>query len=37
MMSQKFDYRYMDFGDFEGIELSYEGEDISMLMFLPKK
>ncbi|MDP8314379.1 MAG: serpin family protein [Candidatus Celaenobacter antarcticus] len=37
MMSQKFDYRYMDFGDFEGIELSYEGEDISMLMFLPKE
>jgi len=37
MMSQKSDYRYKDFGAFEGLELPYEGEDISMLIFLPKK
>lgn len=37
MMSQKSDYRYLDFGAFEGMELPYEGNDLSMLIFLPKE
>ena len=37
MMFQKSDYRYMDFGVFEGLELPYEGEDLSMVIFLPKE
>ncbi len=37
MMSQKSDYRYIDYGSFEGLELPYEGNDLSMLIFLPKE
>jgi len=36
MMSQKSDYRYIDYGSFEALELPYEGEDLSMFIFLPK-
>lgn len=37
LMSQKSDYRYVDYGSFEGMELPYEGEDLSMIIFLPEE
>ncbi len=37
MMSQKSEFKFKDFGNFSAIELSYEGNDLSMIVFLPKK
>jgi len=37
MMSQKTKFKYNDFGDFSAIELPYEGNDLSMIIFLPKE
>jgi serpin B len=37
MMLQKSEYRYIDYGSFEGLELPYEGNDLSMIIFLPKE
>ena len=37
MMNQKSDFRYKDFGEFCALELLYEGNDLSMIIFLPKE
>lgn len=37
MMHQTDRFRYKDFGTFQVIELPYAGEDLSMVVFLPKK
>ncbi|MEK6552410.1 MAG: serpin family protein [Bacteroidota bacterium] len=37
MMSQKSKFKFKDFGDFSTIELPYKGNDLSMIVFLPKK
>lgn len=37
MMSQKSDFRYKDFGKLCALELPYEGNDLSMIIFLPKE
>ena len=37
MMSQKSEFKFKDFGSFTGIELPYEGNDLSMIIFLPKE
>ncbi len=37
MMSQKAEYRYIDYGSFKGLALPYEGEELSMIIFLPKE
>ncbi len=37
MMSQKSEFRFKDFGSFSAIELPYEGNDLSMIIFLPKE
>lgn len=37
MMSQKSKYKFKDFTDFSAIELPYEGNDLSMVVFLPKE
>lgn len=37
MMSQKSRFKFKDFGDFSAIELPYEGNDLSMIVFLPKE
>jgi len=37
MMNQKSDFRYKDFDNFCALELPYEGNDLSMIMFLPKE
>jgi serpin B len=37
MMSQKSKFKFGDFGNFNAIELPYEGNGLSMVVFLPKK
>ncbi len=37
MMNQESRYKYKDFGSFSAIELPYEGNDLSMIIFLPKE
>jgi len=37
MMSQKSKFRFRDFGDFKAIELPYEGNDLSMIVFLSEE
>jgi serpin B len=37
MMSQKAEFKFKDFTDFSAIELPYEGNDLSMIIFLPKE
>ncbi len=37
MMSQKSKFKFKDFNDFSTIELPYEGNDLSMVIFLPKE
>lgn len=37
MMSQKSEFKFKDFGSFSAIELPYEGNDLSMIIFLPKE
>ncbi len=37
MMNQKSEYKWKDFGGFSVIELPYEGNDLSMVVFLPKE
>jgi serpin B len=37
MMNQKSRYKFKEFGGFSAIELPYEGNDLSMIVFLPKK
>ena len=37
MMNQESRYKYKDFGSFSAIELPYEGNDLSMIVFLPKE
>ncbi len=37
MMSQRSDFRYKDFDKFCALELPYEGNELSMIIFLPKK
>lgn len=37
MMSQKSKFKFKDFNDFSAIELPYDGNDLSMIVFLPKK
>ncbi len=37
MMSKKSEFKFKDFGNFSAIELPYEGNDLSMIVFLPKE
>jgi len=37
IMSQKSKFKFNDFGNFSAIELPYEGNDLSMIVFLPKE
>lgn len=37
LMSQKSKFKFKDFGNFSAIELLYEGNDLSMIIFLPKE
>jgi serpin B len=37
MMNQKSKFKFKDFNDFSAIELPYEGNDLSMIIFLPKE
>ncbi len=37
MMRQKWTFRYHDFGDLSAIDLPYEGERLSMMIFLPNE
>jgi serpin B len=37
MMSQKSEFKYKNFDNFSAIELPYEGNNLSMIIFLPKK
>ena len=37
MMRQKSKFKFKDFNEFSAIELPYEGNDLSMVIFLPKK
>ncbi|MCD4779792.1 MAG: serpin family protein [Candidatus Omnitrophica bacterium] len=37
MMSQKSKFKFKDFDGFSAIELPYEGNDLSMIVFLPKE
>lgn len=37
MMSQKSKFKFKELGNFSAIELPYEGNDLSMIVFLPKK
>lgn len=37
MMSQKSKFKFGDFGNFNAIELPYEGNDLSMIVLLPKE
>ena len=37
MMSQKSKFKFGDFGNFNAIELPYEGNGLSMVVFLPKE
>jgi len=37
MMSKKSEFKFKDFGSFSAIELPYEGNDLSMIIFLPKE
>ncbi len=37
MMSQESKFKFKDFGNFSAIDLPYEGNDLSMIVFLPKK
>lgn len=37
MMNQKSKFKFRDFSDFSAIELPYEGNDLSMIIFLPKE
>lgn len=37
MMSQKSKFKFKNFNDFSAIELPYEGNDLSMIVFLPKE
>ena len=37
MMRQKSNFKFKDFTDFSAIELPYEGNDLSMIVFLPKE
>ncbi|MCK5215547.1 MAG: serpin family protein [Candidatus Omnitrophica bacterium] len=37
IMSQKSKFKFKDFNDFSAIELPYEGDDLSMIVFLPAK
>ena len=37
MMNRKLPLKFMDFGTCHAIELPYEGNEVSMLLFLPKK
>jgi len=37
MMSQKSEFKFKDFGNFSAIGLPYEGNDLSMIIFLPKE
>ena len=37
MMNQKSEYKWKNFGGFSAIELPYEGNDLSMIVFLPKE
>jgi len=37
MMRQKSEFKFKDFGSFSAIELPYEGNDLSMIIFLPKE
>ena len=37
MMNQKSEFKYKSFDNFSAIELPYEGNDLSMIVFLPKE
>ncbi len=37
MMSQKSEFKFKDFTNFSAIKLPYEGNDLSMIIFLPKE